>query len=705
MANTRLPRWGKWCGSAILRACLPLPLAIVLSACGNNSADTALSVPPAPARAGTIVTSSSEPGGLKPYVGQVKSLILSFTPSDGVAVSNFVLSLPGAGLPPGWSMPEAQADARCARVDTAGACEAKLIYAPSAVAPLSILTLPYAYQNGAGKVGAGSVTIAYSALPANSAVATVSPAGPVRGVTGTAASVALTFTTNDGSAASGLHVDSDLSSLPAGWTSASPGLDCPSFSSGNSCKVALTYAPAASTPTATLDLRYHYKDSSGKAQSATASIAYSAAAPNTVTVSASPAGRILVKPGSSQDTVLSFLPSDGVAASAVRITSDMGALPAGWSVKASTLPCAQAGADGACKLTLSYAPDDKQLPGTLSLEYAYANAVGENLTGKASLDYALHGYRAYVADAGDVVDGAQVGGVRQCELDADGFLAGCVKAEGTWPTPGTNNVVVYGARAYVTSLFGVKPIVLCDIAADGALANCADAGRTFDRLNNLVVNASGAYVISQFAVTDENGNKQDIRQISHCDLLPDGKLPGFDSGCQKITAGDFRSLFPTAMTEAGSRVFIAGVNLPTGQNIVLGCLSRSFNNCSDIGLPLAPPIVQSMGTGQARDGAHLYLAMSDLEKRAGSIMKCNLDAESQITGCDAPSVPSGLDKSDLTLVSDIKIAGPNAYLVTGKADLEKKVYRCPLNPDSGDLLRCDSAGHIEGTRNYSMGFR
>jgi hypothetical protein len=696
MPHIRLPRHGKRSGSAILKHGLPLALVALLAACSGNSDDTVPSAPPVPVTAGAIVTSFSEPGQLQLYAGQEKSLTLGFTTSDGVAASKFVLSPPQAGLPAGWSMPGA--DARCARVAAAGACEAKLSYAPAAAAPLSTLTLPYIYQDSAGKPGTGSVTITYSALAANAAVATVSPAGPVRGVTGTAASVALTFTTNDGSAASGLHMDSDLSSLPAGWTSASPGLDCARFSTGDGCKLALTYAPVATTLTATLELRYHYTDSSGKAQAATTAISYSAAAPNTVTASASPAGRILVKPGSSQDIVLSFLPSDGVAAGAVRMTSDLKSLPAGWSVKASTLPCAQAGAEGTCKLTLAYAPDDKQPAGRLNLEYAYANAVGENLAGKASLDYASHDYRAYVADIGGVVNGVEVGGVRQCELDGAGLLTGCVKAEGTWPVRGTSNIVVSGSHAYVTSVFGGKPIVLCDIAADGALVNCAGASPVFEQASHLVINDSGAYVLAR--------SEYSFQRIIHCTVAPDGKIPA--SGCQKITGGYFPHLFPAAMTNVGTMVYVAGEDLETGEGLGLQCPSLSLEgSCTLVPRFPAHPPVQSMSTGQARDGGHLYLALAvtGVSPYPPGISKCDLNVDGSIKGCGPALVPPGLDSVGLTLVTDIKIVGSNAYLVAGNEVLERQVYLCPLNPDNGDFLKCGSAGPTDAMANYGLGFR
>ena len=75
--------------------------------------------------------------------------------------------------------------------------------------------------------------------------------------------------------ASALSVTSDLTSLPAGWSSPSTSFSCAAVSVGSGCQLALMFAPTA--PAAgTLTLGFSYTNNSGFVKSGTVTLAYTA---------------------------------------------------------------------------------------------------------------------------------------------------------------------------------------------------------------------------------------------------------------------------------------------------------------------------------------------------------------------------------------------------------------------------------------------
>ncbi len=73
------------------------------------------------------------------------------------------------------------------------------------------------------------------------------------------------FTTDDGNLATGLSITSDLSVLPAGWSSGSGSFSCPSLSTGQGCQLSLIYAPVLAD-SGTLTLSFSYINDSGNRQ-------------------------------------------------------------------------------------------------------------------------------------------------------------------------------------------------------------------------------------------------------------------------------------------------------------------------------------------------------------------------------------------------------------------------------------------------------
>lgn len=518
----------------------------------------------------------------------------------------------------------------------------------------------------------------------------------------------LSFATNDGSPATDLHVDVLPVTLPAGWASASAALDCANFGAGAPCQLALSYTPAAATPASVLAIDYRYKDSSGMQQTATATVDYSTVAPNTVIASQSPAGLIRASAGTSQQVTLHFAPSDGSAASGLRLTTDAGRLPEGWTVKASTLPCATVVMNGSCWITLSYAPVADQPPGKLDMNYAYDDATGRELTGRATIAYASHDYRAYITDYGDIVDDEPVGGgVRQCELDSDGKLSACVKVGTAWPIFGVDDIAVYNGHAYIGAITGAFPqlnqrlkprqLTVCNVADDNALVDCAGSGPLFDGLIGLQVSRLGVFVIS---------TPQGFLQISHCTLAGDG---GLDTPtCGEVRPTLFEVGVPYAMTSTDTRLYIAATDKTTTQDIYSCQLAAGGDriDCQYFSLGLTTQLIERMSTGQAGGKSYLYLATSPpVESAGGNIVKCLINQDESAYSCERGRVPAGLSGSDLLNIGDIRIVRDSAYLVTGDIPINRKVYQCPINQETGDLETCVSAGIVDGVRNYSISVR
>lgn len=698
---------------ALGKLLLSLVFGLSLAACGGSRDNGSPVAPgssptptPAPTIANTVGAYPSDATELKLYAGQSRLLTLRFGTSDGGSATDLALALPAGGMPAGWSLSGERS--RCDKVDGDDLCQLALTYAPAAAEQSSIVTFAYSYRNNRNDAGNGSVAVRYGAMAVNAATATLAPAGPVRGVVGQAGSVTLSFGTNDGSPATELHVDTAPASLPAGWASALAGLDCASFSAGSPCQMTLGYTPASATPASVLAINYRYRDSSGKAQAATATVDYSAAAPNTVNASLSPAGVVRARAGASQQVQLSFAPSDSSPASVLRLTTDVGKLPAGWTVKASTLPCATVDGNGGCSLTLSYAPVPDQPAGKLDIDYAYTDATGRELTGRTTVRYASHDYRVYVTDYGAIVGGEPVGGgVRQCELDSAGKLSACVQVATAWPIFGVSEIVIYGSHAYIGAVTGNFPGVslqprqatVCNVADDNALVDCAGSGPLFDQLTGLQVSSLGAFVLSV-----PNG----FLQVSYCKLTSEGQLD--TPTCGNVRPELFPNAVPYAMTSTDTGIYFAAGDRATTQNIFSCTLNGETTalNCLYFELGRPEQFIERMSSGQAGGKPYLYLATSSLadpEKVGGRIFKCAIREDGAATGCEPGVVPPGLSDADLIRIRDIRIVRNSAWLVTGVTTTSTKVYQCAIDQQTGDLTACANAGEIEGVRNFGIAVR
>jgi hypothetical protein len=309
---------------------------------------------------------------------------VNFTTDNGNAATNFMLTTDLTALPPGWT--SAQSNFSCAIVSTGSGCELALSYA-AATSTAGVLTLNYTYVDDYGAPEAGTLSIPYASTTANNVVATASPPGQIIAVQkGGGQAVPVSFTTDDGKPATHLLVTSSLQALPAGWRAASTHFACDSVSTGNGCQLPLNFAPSA-LGSGTLMLNYAYTDDAGTAKTGMLNIGYAATTNDNVVGTASPAGQVnaIVGTGTHPATV-TFTTDDGRAATALQLTSDLGALPAGWTSTLGSFACNGIDAAMVCALPLTYAPAAAG-SGSLALGYSYKNNAGEAKTGTVNIAY------------------------------------------------------------------------------------------------------------------------------------------------------------------------------------------------------------------------------------------------------------------------------------------------------------------------------
>jgi hypothetical protein len=313
-----------------------------------------------------------------------RSVSVNFTSDDGHALSDLAVATALDALPPGWS---AMATSfACPIVSTGSGCQLALSYAPPATGS-GTLVVDYGYTDDAGSARTGSLNIPYATTDIDNVIATVSPPGQVNAIQKTGGqSVAVTFTTDDGQTASGLSVISDLTSLAPGWRSASNRFACSSISTGNGCQLRLNYAPTTLAG-GTLSLNYAYVDHLGSFKIGVVNVNYAATTDDNAVATASPTGQVNAVVGEGAQAVsVTFTTDDGRPATALQLTGDLTALPAGWSGATGAFACDGFSTGPACRLALMYMPTAASI-GTLTLGYSYKNNAGRAKTGSINIAY------------------------------------------------------------------------------------------------------------------------------------------------------------------------------------------------------------------------------------------------------------------------------------------------------------------------------
>ncbi|HZO22471.1 MAG TPA: hypothetical protein VFB37_08180 [Steroidobacteraceae bacterium] len=312
------------------------------------------------------------------------TVVINFTTDDGNAATALSVISDLTALPTGWTA--GSASFSCAIVSTGSGCQLLLNYTPNSVAN-GTLVLAYTYIDDGGASRSSSLNIPYSTTTAGNVLATWAPGGQINAIQKTGQQgVTITFTTDDARPASSLQLQTSLKSLPAGWSSKSSALSCGSVSTGNGCQLTLTYAPV--TPgRGTLVLLYDYIDATGTYSVGSVNVPYASTTNDNVVGTAAPSGQINAIVGmGSQPVSVTFTTDDARPATALQLTSDLTALPGGWSSLASSFGCSGLASGSGCQLALMYTPAAAGT-GTLALTYSYINNAGQAKTGAVDIPY------------------------------------------------------------------------------------------------------------------------------------------------------------------------------------------------------------------------------------------------------------------------------------------------------------------------------
>jgi hypothetical protein len=577
-------------------------------------------------------------------VGGSQTLQVSFNSSDGLPLSQLFVAGASTTLPAGWSGP---LYFQCQTVTTGNGCVLNLTYTPLSTGS-GTLVLNYTYVNDTGVPLSGSLTVPFAATADNHILATASPSGQVVGISNSSQPVLVTFTTDDGTPATGLTVTSGLTPLPAGWTSTATSFACARVTTGIGCQLALTYAPTA-VGSGTLTLNYGYTDGAGHAQTGSLAIPYAATVHDNIIGTANPAS-LTVFTGSTTAVSVTFDTDDGNAASSLALTTDLGTLPAGWSSTSSQFSCASVSTGSACQLNLSYAPTAAD-SGTLVVNFSYVDNTGAAKTGSVSVVYVATVPHFYYANS--ITSSVEV-----CNLASNGSPTGCQDSGGTgfdYPL----GITFQGSYLYVAN-FNSNTVSVCAASPGGPLSSCVVmASASFAGPMAVTFNAAGT-----LAYVSNNGGSG----VSVCPVNIDGTF----ATCA-ITASGIANPAGITFLPGGQLAYLAATAAPTtGLSLCTVATDGTFSNCTFTG------INTNYAFTSAISGSNLYLAVENgltgdgamvcpiAAAAAGAISTC------QLTALGAPS--------DFILFS-----GNMVYLATNAAP--SGLFLCTLNND-GTIGAC-----------------
>lgn len=218
----------------------------------------------------TVVATAQPAATIAVPVGSSQAVTVEFATSDGANATGFQLA-GFASLPPGWSAPISALT--CPSVAGGSGCTLDLTYKPTGV-DLGAFTLDYQYTANNGTAKTGIFTINYAATSHNSVLATISPNASLIVPIGATQDMNVSFTTDDGNAASSLTVQTG-STLPPGWTLNDSSSNCATVTGFPSCLLTLSYAPTRAA-SGDINIPYSYSDDSGAAKTGQIQIRYQA---------------------------------------------------------------------------------------------------------------------------------------------------------------------------------------------------------------------------------------------------------------------------------------------------------------------------------------------------------------------------------------------------------------------------------------------
>ncbi len=663
----------------------------------------------------TTTTTTIAPASLAvSAVGSVNAVInggavstsLVFNSSETAAITNLAVTAGLAPLPAGWSGPGTFS---CASVTTGSGCILNLTYAPTAIASGN-LVIQYSYTDSAGAAKTGSTTIAYAGTTNNNVTGTPSPAGQIVAIVGAGSqSMTVTFDTDDGNPATTLALTTDLTALPAGWSSAAHTFTCASVTTGTACQLPLTFAPTA-VGSGTLTLSYNYVDNFGTTKTGTVNIPYAGTVHDNVVASAAPSPVYSAVGNAAVAVPVTFTTDDSNPATALTITSSLTSLPAGWSSSATSFSCSSVSTGTGCQLPLSFTAAIGAT-GTLQLTYGYVDNAGTAKTGSLNIMYtsATHNnilgshsptgtVRAAVGDTISVPvifntdDQNIAGGLAvttglaslpaywtgpasftcttvstgsSCQLNLSfaplASVAGTVTlgysytdSAGTSKT-GTVNVPYAVKHVYVTDYSGVY---VCSIVTGGTLSGC-----TLTALNRL--DSGGNPMVSSYGITFAGGyayvNQYPDASVATCAVnLSDGTL----ANCTTFTF--------TPNWDYAYSIFASDSYLYAGNSLGAYCAFGAN------GIPGSCGTVANTITNYAF-GIYVGASRAYVALGGGNVQSCQVTVSGDLTPCTNTGVPGGYGA--LTVSGNFLYVTPFGGAV---------VNACPIN-SNGSLGTCVSS--------------
>jgi len=397
---------------------------------------------------------------------------------------------------------------------------------------------------GSGGTSGATAPPAEDSLSAtgNTVTASAAPAGPVQVIVGQSRSVAITFAASEGRQATGLRVTSALAGLPAGWSSASTEFTCATVGQDGACKLDLTYAPTAAAPSGTLTLDYAYTDSAGQARTGSFALGYQAAAASAAYIVNFDDHNVrrceIGADGAFADCMTA---ADGSLFRPTAVAFN-GSTAYVLSDGTDSIVQCDVGATGAfdnCRHSGVYGLDN---PYGMAIHGSYVyvantgndtvswcvigadGGLGSDCRGSGDAEFgvpfnlAVHGSRLYVVNTQKNVTGA----LTVCDLEADGAFANC-RDSGASLLNRPEGLAIAGSFAYLTNYNG-RTVTRCTLGSDGSASACSTVATTAWSASGIAVSGPHAYIT------------QSDDSVIHCDVAADGSLRNCsDAGASGMT--------------------------------------------------------------------------------------------------------------------------------------------------------------------------
>ncbi len=382
-----------------------------------------------------------------------------------------------------------------------------------------------------------------------------------------------------------------------------------------------------------MSLGYAYTNNAGTAKTGTVNINYQSTSHNSVLGAPNPAGTVRVKVGVSKQIQVIFTTNDGNTATNFKVTSDLTALPAGWS-GTNGFACAAVNSGTGCSLPLNYAPVTNAT-GTLTLNFSYTDSAFTAQTGSAAVQYSNP--HLYTFGSEDYI----------CSIIADGSLDTCALTATSADTANAYGPgVIVGAYAYIP---GTSPdFYTCSFENDGTLDACA--GTVLE--NNAVYGfaTSGSYMYINY-----------YENFYVCTFGAAGSL----TNCA-LTASSIPYAYDYGVAVNASFAYM--VNYVTPVMCVVSATDGTLNSCSDITYTANNTALSGAG-GIKIYGNYVYTTGSS------GITTCAIAVDGSLPTCNSFSVGGS--------PYDITILGTDAYIASG-AD----ILHCTVDQTTGTLSAC-----------------